>query len=104
MTTPTNSISTTDDVEDAPFSGMCLVFTLGIVDTLQVEGVSDRFFAFVDAEDGTIMPDFGSVSVAQGKQGHNPYNTITETRTVILEQRDRSIYILPPPPPPPISS
>ena len=56
--------------------------------------MSDRFFDFVDAEDGTIMQDFGSVSVARGEQGHNPYNTITKTRTVILEQRERIKFLL----------
>ena len=57
-------------------------------------GVSDHFFAFVDAEDGTIMPDFRLVSVARGKQGHNPYATITETRTVILKQRERIKFLI----------
>ena len=52
------------------------------------------FFAFVDTEDGTIMPDFGLVSVARGKQGHNPYATITETRTVILKQRERIKFLI----------
>ena len=61
---------------------------------LQVEGVLNCFFAFVDTEDGTIMPDFGLVSVARGKQGHNPYATITETRTVILEQKERIKFLI----------
>ncbi len=58
MSAPANSIST----------ATWLVFSLGVVDPLQVEGVTARFFAFVDEEDGTIMQDFGSVSVARGKQ------------------------------------
>jgi hypothetical protein len=94
MTAPANSISAAAGVDDVPFSGTCFVFTLYVVDPLQVEGVSDRFFAFVDAEDGTIMPDFGSVSVARGEQGHNPYATITETRTVILKQRERIKFLI----------
>ena len=93
MTAP-DSISAAADVDDVPFSRTCLVFTLCIVDPLQVEGVSGRFIAFVDAEDRTIMPDFGSVSVARGEQGHNPYATITETRTVILEQRERIKFLI----------
>jgi hypothetical protein len=40
------------------------------------------------------MPDFRLVSVARGKQGHNPYATITETRTVILEQRERIKFLI----------
>ena len=32
MTAPANSISTADDVDNTPFSGTWLVFTLGIVD------------------------------------------------------------------------
>jgi hypothetical protein len=44
---------------------LTLVFTICVVDPLKVEGVSDRFFAFVDEEDGTIMQDFGSMSVAR---------------------------------------
>jgi hypothetical protein len=94
MTAPANSISAAAGVDDVPFSGTCLVFTLYVVDPLQVEGVSDRFFAFVDAEDGTIMPDFGSVSVARGEQGHNLHATITETRTVILKQRERIKFLI----------
>ena len=87
-------MSTADDVDNTPFSGTWLVFTLGVVDPLQVEGVTARFFAFVDEEDGTIMQDFGSVSVARGEQGHNPYSTITETRALILEQRERISFLL----------
>jgi hypothetical protein len=94
MTSPANSISAAADIDDEPFSGTCLVFTICIVDPLKVEGVSDRFFAFVDKEDGTIMQDFGSVSVALGEQGHNSYNTITETRTVILKQRERIKFLI----------
>ena len=63
---------------------------------LQVEGVLDRFcfVAFVDAEDGTIMPDFGSVSVTRGEQGHNPYATITKTHTIIFKQRERISFLI----------
>ena len=93
MTAP-DSISAAADVDDVPFSRTCLVFTLCIVDPLQVEGVSGRFIAFVDAEDRTIMPDFGLVSVARGEQGHNPYATITKTRTVILKQRERIKFLI----------
>ena len=94
MTFPANSISSAADVDDVPFSRTCLVFTICVVDPLQVEGVSDRFFDFGEVEDGSIMQDFGSVSVARGEQGHNPYNTITKTRTVILEQRERIKFLL----------
>ena len=94
MTFPANSISTAADVDDVPFSETCLVFTICIVDPLQVEGVSDHFFDFIDVEDGTIMQDFGLVFVTRGEQGHNPYNTITETRTVILKQRERIEFLL----------
>ena len=83
MSAPANSIST----------ATWLVFSLGVVDPLQVEGVTARFFAFVDEEDGTIMQDFGSVSVARGEQGRNPYSTITETRAVILKQRERIRFL-----------
>jgi hypothetical protein len=34
------------------------------------------------------------VSVARGEQGHNPYATITETRTVILKQRERIKFLI----------
>jgi hypothetical protein len=93
MTAP-DSISAAADVDDVPFSRTCLVFTLCIFDPLQVEGVSGRFIAFVDAEDRTIMLDIGSVSVARGEQGHNPYATITKTRTVILKQRERIKFLI----------
>ena len=34
------------------------------------------------------------MSVARGEQGHNPYATITETRTVILKQKERIKFLI----------
>jgi hypothetical protein len=74
MSTTTNSISATAaakdwDVElDGP-APTFLVFTLCVVDPLQVERVSNCFIAFVSV-----------LSISRGVQGGNPYATITEQR------------------------
>ena len=78
MTTATNSISATAAAEDwdVELDGPAptfLVFTLCVVDPLQVERVSNRFLAFVDTE-------YSLVSISRGVQGGNPYATITEQR------------------------
>ena len=102
-----NSISTAANVDDVPFSGTassansasaisgtCLVFTICVVDALKVEGVTNRFLSFVNEEGETIKQEFGSVSIARGVQGDNPYATITENRSVILKQRERIKFLL----------
>ena len=94
MTSPANSISAAADVDNVPFSGTCLVFTICVVDPLKVEGMKDRFFAFVNEEGKTIKQEFGSVSVARGEHDSNPYATITENRSVILKQRERIKFLL----------
>jgi hypothetical protein len=94
MTSPANSISAAADVDDVPFSGTCLVFTICVVDPLKVEGMKDRFFAFVNEEGKTIKQEFGSVSVARGEHDSNPYATITENRSVILKQMERIKFLL----------
>ena len=80
MTSPAHFISATADDDDMPFSGTCLVFTLGVATPLQVDGVNARFFdfAFEEHRRGTILQDFGSLSVARYELDHNPYATIIE--------------------------
>jgi hypothetical protein len=79
MSAAANSISATAAAEDwdVELDGPAptfLVFTLCVVDPLQVERVSNRFIAFVDTE-------YSLVSISQGMQGGNPYYaTITEQR------------------------
>ena len=78
MTSATNSISATAAAEDWDFeldgpAPTFLVFTLCVVDPLQVERVSNRFIAFVDTE-------YSLVSISRGVQGGNPYATITKQR------------------------
>ena len=94
MASPANSISAAADVDDVPFSGTCLVFTICVVDALKVEGVTNRFLSFVNEEGETIKQEFGSVSIARGVQGDNPYATITENRSVILKQREMIRFLL----------
>ncbi len=94
MASPVNSISAAANVDNVPFSGTCLVFTICVVDPLKVEGVKDRFFAFANKEGDTIMQECGSVSVAWGEQDHNPYATISENRSIILKQREMIKIIL----------
>ena len=91
---PANSVSAAADVDDVPFSGTCLVFTICVVDALKVEGVTNRFLSFVNEEGETIKQEFGSVTIARGVQGDNPYATITENRSVILKQRERIKFLL----------
>ena len=91
MASPANSISAAADV---PFSGTCLVFTICVVDALKVEGVTNRFVSFVNEEGETIDQEFGSVTIARGVQGDNPYATITENRSVILKQREMIRFLL----------
>ncbi len=78
MTSPAHFISATADDDDVPFSGTCLVFTLGVATPLQVDAVNARFFdfAFEEQRRGTILQDFGSLSVARYELDHNPYATI----------------------------
>jgi hypothetical protein len=80
------------DATDVPFSGTCLVFTICVVDALKVEGVTNRFVSFVNEEGETIDQEFGSVTIARGVQGDNPYATITENRSVILKQRKTILH------------
>jgi hypothetical protein len=56
-----------------PFSGTCLVFTLGVATPLQVDAVNARFFdfAFEEQRRGTILQDFGSLSVARYELDHH---------------------------------
>ena len=82
------------DATDVPFSGTCLVFTICVVDALKVEGVTNRFLSFVNEEGETIKQEFGSVTIARGVQGDNPYATITENRSVILKQREMIRFLL----------
>ena len=82
------------DATDVPFSGTCLVFTICVVDALKVEGVTNRFVSFVNEEGETIDQEFGSVTIARGVQGDNPYATITENRSVILKQRKTIRFLL----------
>jgi hypothetical protein len=94
MASSANSVSAAADVDDVPFSGTCLVFTICIVDTLKVDGVTNRFVSFVNEEGETIDQEFGSVTIARGVQGDNPYATITENRSVILKQRKTVRFLL----------
>jgi hypothetical protein len=93
---PANSVSAAADADttDVPFSGTCLVFTICVVDALQVEGVTNHFLSFVNEEGETIDQEFGSVTIARGVQGDNPYATITENRSVILKQRETIRFLL----------
>ncbi len=77
-----------------PFSGTFLVFTICVVDALKVEGVTNRFLSFVNEEGETIDQEFGSVTIARGVQGDNPYATITENHSVILKQREMIRFLL----------
>jgi hypothetical protein len=99
MTSPAHFISATADDDDVPFSGTCLVFTLGVATPLQVEGVSARFFDFANEEHrrGTIVHDFGSLSVARYELDHNPYATIIvlEERIKLLIRALNDIYLHP---------
>jgi hypothetical protein len=94
MASPANSISAAADADDVPFSGTFLVFTICVVDALKVEGVTNRFLSFVNEEGETIDQEFGSVTIARGVQGDNPYATITENHSVILKQREMIRFLL----------
>jgi hypothetical protein len=94
MASPANSVSAAADADDVPFSGTCLIFTICVVDALKVEGVTNRFLSFVNEEGETIDQEFGSVTIARGVQGDNPYATITENRSVILKQRETIRFLL----------
>jgi hypothetical protein len=94
MASSANSVSAAADVDDVPFSGTCLIFTICVVDALKVEGVTNRFVSFVNEEGETIDQEFGSVTIARGVQGDNPYATITENRSVILKQRKTIRFLL----------
>ena len=94
MASPANSVSAAADADDVPFSGTCLVFTICVVNALKVEGVTNRFLSFVNEEGETIDQEFGSVTIARGVQGDNPYATITENRSVILKQRKTIRFLL----------
>jgi hypothetical protein len=50
--------------------------------------------SFVNEEGETIDQEFGSVTIARGVQGDNPYATITENRSVILKQREMIRFLL----------
>ena len=99
MTSPAHFISATADDDDMPFSGTCLVFTLGVATPLQVDGVNARFFdfAFEEHRRGTILQDFGSLSVARYELDHNPYATIIELedRIKLLLRALNDIYLHP---------
>ena len=99
MTSPAHFISATADDDDVPFSGTCLVFTLGVATPLQVDGVNARFFDFANEEHrrGTIVQDFGSLSVARYELDHNPYATIIELedRIKLLLRALNDIYLQP---------
>ena len=64
------------------------------ISALKVEGVTNRFLSFVNEEGETIKQEFGSVTIARGVQGDNPYATITENRSVILKQREMIRFLL----------
>jgi hypothetical protein len=110
MTSPAHFISATADENNVPFFWTCLVFTLGVATPLQVEGVSARFFDFANEEHrrGTIVDDFGSLSVARYELDHNPNATIIELeeriKLLLRAHSTTSISTLPPQPQPPISS
>ncbi len=74
MASPANSVSAAADVDDVPFSNC--------------------FLSFVNEEGETIDQEFGSVTIARGVQGDNPYATITENLSVILKQRKTIRFLL----------